>query len=244
MKKFLAWLIIIVLLAGGAFFALGNDMFMINLITQNRIKAAQDIEEELSGYRHAGSYNFSVVESAVNGEDTLSNVVTIKMIHSSTESSLVAHSVLTTVESGVETVVERNFYYKEGYLYVDNLTETTKTKEEKGYGNSLDDIFTYADILFFPDTNIEEDFGDYTFSSGFKFSTSPFYVGQQYNYSTEDALMGTIMLNFKFDMLRNYRGIYYSFGTETENYSIDTNVFGYNNISALTFPADLDTYVV
>lgn len=247
MKKFIGFLFTVIITAGLTFVLVSGNFFMFNLVLKNQTKAVQELNEVLAGFDYAKYYDMTVLEHIVNGDDELTNNITLKVAYDEDHGmDFMGHKRSVEKSGEIETVNEFDFYYVDGYLYINNEEAEEKSKSSLSFDNAIDNIFLFGEIVLIETFDVEEEFvGEETvFSTQLATSFSPFYVGLGYSFhngTSEDTTEYT--LTFKLDMLQQFRGISYNVRMGVASYNIATTVLSYNKPLTLTLPTDLETYL-
>lgn len=247
MKKFIGFLFTVIITAGLTFVLVTGNFFMFNLVLKNQTKAVQELNEALAGYDYSKYYDLTVHENVVNGEDELTNETTLKVAYDEDHGlDFMGHKHSVEKTGTVEDVTEFNFYYVDGYLYINNEETEEKSKSALSFNSAVDQIFLFGEIVLIQTFDVGEEFiGEETiFSTQFATSFTPFYVGLAYSFheGTEEDLT-EYTVTFKLDMLKQFRGITYDVRMGTGSYNVITNILSYNKPLTLTIPSDLDTYL-
>ena len=245
MKKFIAVLIVIVILGSLAIFTIANDFFMFNVIQKDRLRANAQIEEEVSGgFGNGNYYDLKVFAQSDNGTTTDTLEVSIKLLFDENGDECFVINSKETVVAETTTITEINYYYYEGALYTENLTEETKTKTTISFSNAIDNVVPNYDVVFISNVDIDNEFKDFEFTSSLMSNLNPFYLGQKYTYTLMTTETTGFEIAFKFDLFRNYKGIDYIVHFDTATYTTKTDVLSYNKPFTLTMPSNLDSYIV
>lgn len=241
MKKFVAFLITILLIGSIAFLALGNDMFMLLVISQNKNKAAITLTEEVAGFNVWSNYDLKVVKEEKFNNEVITNEITFKSVTDNNELAFVAQKKTIHKIDQAETSVTTKYYYKENNLYKDvdgvktstTLTSTLALTQVFGTSTAMVFLVGLDPIDLFESAN--------SFSAGVNFSLSPFYVGQnlKVNYEVDNDKIEVV---FKFDLFRNYRGLSYQESTATTTLNLNVHVLSINKAVQLNFPANFDAF--
>lgn len=244
MKKFIAVLIVIVILGSLAIFTIGNDFFMFNAIQKDRLKANAQIEEEVSGgFGNGNYYDLKVFAESDNGTITTTYDVSVKLLFDEDgEEYFIVNSKETVVDE-TTTVTEINYYYYEDSLYTENLTEETKTKTTTNFSNAIHDVVRNYGVVFISGIDVDNDLRDFEFTSSLMYNLNPFYVGQKYTYTNMETETTGFEIAFKFDVFRNYKGIDYIVNFDTATYTTKTDIFSFNKPFTITMPSNLDSYI-
>lgn len=246
MKKFGSFLFVVILTAGLTFVAVSGNFFMANLIIKSEERANQDILSALGGYQYAKYLDIKLVETLSESGDSIRNETSAKFVYNEDhEYDFAGHKKSIENIDGVETVIEFDFYYIDGILYIDNKNEEQKTKTTIQYEYALEEIFYFSFVVFWQPIDMFEEMGDEaTFTPTIAFSSSPFYIGQDYNLNLiDEATEQNLNVTFKLDMLKHFRGMDYTFSQGEEGCSFCSNVYSYNKVLTLVIPNNLNTYV-
>lgn len=243
MKKFLAFLIIVLLFASIAFLALGNDMFMLLAITKDQNKAAITLTEEVAGYKIWSNYDLKVTDEEKFNNEVITKEIAFKMLVKDSGVEFIAEKETVHKIDQAETTVSTMFYYKEGVLYKD--VDSVKSFSVTSYSNALIQVFgaTNVNLIFLPSLDAISFFeSSETFTTTLTASTSPFYVGQKFVLKHKNN-NDTYETAFKFDLFRNYRGLDYKITTATNKYVLNISVLTINKPLKLNFPTSFDAFI-
>ena len=250
MKKFFIIFTVVILVIAGAlaYIAFSNQMFMTLAITQNKDKAIEAMTESFEKYSEADYYDYKFSLSYTNEDgDSSTGDFSLKLVRVEDGFDFIAVQTTKYTQDDEDVTENISLYYTDGVLYTkDGDTETQATTDldqalSRATGDLLE-MLMLSDEGIFDDTEMLE---ESEFKICYKFSFSPFYLGQTFRITPEVEEAAGFTFDLKFDMAKNFRGVYSS-GTYDEGITvtISTDLLSVNKKIVLDFPTDLEDYVV
>lgn len=249
MKKFLVSILVIAIIFGGAFCAvfLPNNMAMMTLWTQNYDKMFETTATAIERLNNNQYYDIKIVYliKDLDRNEYYNLTTDMKMTVIDEVYEFVA---TTAVETNIEEMETPSYTscYKDGTFY--KAVNNTKVKSVRSVDSAIISFNDSGLNILIPDTASTLTAEDMIYAStDFKFSLSPFYIGQTIRFRDVEQLDPEENLQIFLD-ISAFGNIKY-FGCLAETISgegvfrYETGTHYLSNASfTLVFPSDLDTY--
>lgn len=251
MKKFLVSILVIAIIFGGAFCAvfLPNNMAMMTLWTQDYDKMFETTATAIERLNDNQYYDLKIVYQikSLETNEYYDFVTDMKMTVIDEVYEFVA---TTTVETNVEEAENTSYTscYKDGTFYT--TENDTKVKSVRSADSAIGSFNDSGLNILIPDTaSTLTAEGMIYASTDFKFSLSPFYIGQTIRYRDVEQLNTEENEQLIADISAFGNMKYFGYLAETTSgegtfrYEVGTHYLS-NASFTLVFPTDLDTYIL